>query len=154
MKLVVAYMGQVYCFLFCRIQEPKMSVASSEQDDQPVQGKLSASWGFLYDEHAFPYWPVLSAFDHLRSSNFCLKANPDPGIKFKGSQGSHGEPWTPTMEAWRIRMKPWLRINITLIRSRIRFRISQKGRIRIRMKMIRRIRYWIRINTAFFYSFF
>ncbi len=27
----------------CRIEEPKMSVASSEQDDQPVQGKLSKS---------------------------------------------------------------------------------------------------------------
>ncbi len=31
-----------------------MSVASSEQDDQPVQGKLSANSGFFYVEHAFP----------------------------------------------------------------------------------------------------
>jgi hypothetical protein len=48
---------------------------------------------------------------HLCSSNFCLKANPDPGIKlklrsFNGSKWSLGGLRTPTMEAQRIKVKP------------------------------------------------
>ncbi len=35
-----------------------MSVASSEQDDQPVQGKLSANLGFFMMKMHFSYRPA------------------------------------------------------------------------------------------------